>query len=44
MSVFSVLIKDDIPVYYPVKPHIKEFCTVIYLISPITGLISRYQS
>ena len=30
-------------VYYPVKPYIKKFCTVIYQISLTTGLISRYH-
>ena len=40
----SNLLSKDIPIYHPVKPYIKEFCTVIYLISLTTGLISRYQS
>ena len=30
--------------YYPVKTCIKEFCSVIYLISLTTLLISTYQS
>ena len=30
--------------YYPVKPCIKEFCSVIYLISLATVLIYTYQS
>ena len=29
---------------YPVKPCIKEFCSVIYLVSLTTVLISIYQS
>ena len=39
----SNLLSKDIPIYHPVKPYIKEFCTVIYLISLTTGLISRYH-
>ena len=31
-------------IYYPVKPCIKEFSTVIYLISLTTVLITTYQS
>ena len=34
----------DIIVYYPVKPYIKEFFSVIYQISLTTVLISTYQS
>ena len=40
MSCVKVILNN----YHPVKPCIKEFCTVIYLISLTTGLISRYQS
>ena len=39
-----MFIKASFITYYPVKPCIKEFCTVIYLMSLTTGLISRYQS
>ena len=30
--------------YYPVKPYIKGFCTVIYLISLTKRLIRRYHT
>ena len=39
----TVTLAGIIFIYYPVKPYIKEFCTVIYLISLTTGLISRYH-
>ena len=45
VSIVMVIAMDSYSrvTYYPVKPYIKEFCTVIYLISLTTGLISRYH-
>ena len=40
---YHCLMYHNMTIYYPVKPCIKEFCTVIYLISLTTGLISRYR-